>query len=474
MSAELVVVKGKDRGVTLTLRADAVHTIGRSDGQDLRLKGDKKVSTSHAKITVTGLDRFMLEDLGSTNGTFVNGERVQASPLRSGDRVKIGHTLLVFRTDASQVNVQDLDSRAPRDDEDEDEDDATQTPAPDYVAKLKSSSSAHRRSATRSSPALDAAVLGLGEALEEKDLRARLDRVLRVVLQATGAARAIVFVRDADGGGLAAAAAIGRDDAKENAPVESEILRQAVGGALAAPSGDGKAAAAPLRAGAAVLGALYVDDPAGRKPEPAEGKILTLAASVVGLALKSERLERLAESAIEVVSLAQAEVRRGAIDIVPIVEAASRLYAPVAEAKGLKFETRVPPSLRILGDETLVSRALDRLIESALVSAKTLLRVAVEPEGNVARVLVTRGGQPLPEGLAAELVGPTGPAGDLRTSLARLSDGGLALVRAAIARSGGRLVVEAGGIPDAVGRGGTERMGPAPAVTYTLELPVAT
>ena len=215
------------------------------------------------------------------------------------------------------------------------------------------------------------------------------------------------------------------------------------------------------------------DAPSTDVAEPAEGKILTLAASVVGLTLKSERLERLAESAIEVVSLAQAEVRRGAIDLVPIVEAASRLYGPVAEAKGLKFETRVPQSLRVPGDETLVSRAIDRLIESALVSAKTLLRVAAEVEGNIARVTVSRGGQQLPEGLLAELVGPAGPAGDLRASLGRLSDGGLALVRAAIARSGGRLLVEAGGIPDVEGRGGTERMGPPPAVTYTLEISVA-
>ena len=42
MPAELVVVKGKDRGVSLALKADCAHTIGRADECDLRLKGDKK------------------------------------------------------------------------------------------------------------------------------------------------------------------------------------------------------------------------------------------------------------------------------------------------------------------------------------------------------------------------------------------------------------------------------------------------
>src|SRR5581483_3427798 len=110
---------------------------------------------------------------------------------------------------------------------------------------------------------------------------------------------------------------------------------------------------------------------------------------------------------------------------------------------------------------------------SVLVSAKTFLRVEVREAGKVASILVSRGGTPVPDALADELIAPQGPANDLKAALGRLSDGGLAFVRAAVARSGGRLLVEPG-VPELSGKFGTEKMGPAPAATYVLELPVAT
>ncbi|MEZ0229779.1 MAG: FHA domain-containing protein [Planctomycetota bacterium] len=477
MTAELVVVKGRDRGVSLPIKPDGVHTIGRSEGQDLRLKGDKKVSTSHAKITAQKGERFLIEDLGSTNGTYVNGERIQASPLRPGDRVKIGHTLMVFTLDASQVNVADLE-RADAEDGQKDPIETT-TPAPDHArTKSKTGRSSGNVKKTKSAAAksgvqqIDETLLAIGEALSEaKDLRGQLDRLIRIALHATGAARAILFVRDPDGGALGAATAIGRDGARESSPVDPDVLREAVAGNMAGPSGDAQAVAAPLKWGDRTIGALYLDDPAGRTPAPREAKLLATCASVIALALRADRLERLSETAIEVVGLAQTPANRAPIDLAPIVEAAARLYGPVAEAKGIKFDTRIQP-VKIVGDETLVARAVDRLVESVLVSAKGTLRIELRAAGKIASVLVSRGGTPVPDALSNEIVAPAGPAADLKGALARLSDGGLALVRAAVARSGGRFLVEPG-VPDMSGKFGTEKMGPAPAVTYVLELPAA-
>jgi pSer/pThr/pTyr-binding forkhead associated (FHA) protein len=475
MTAELVVVKGKDRGASLSLGADGVHTIGRSEGQSLRLKGDKKVSTSHARITVSGGEKFHLEDLGSTNGTYVNGERVHAAPLRSGDRVKIGHTLLIFKTDAGSVHLSDLD------DSDEESTESS-THAPEHAKKkVKATSSSHRKSrsggASRSGALpIDDTLLAIGEALvEAKDVRTKLDKLIRIALQATGAGRAILFVRDADGGALGAATAIGRDGASEKAPVDPDVLREAVAGKLAGPSGDAQAVAVPLKVGDKTIGALYLDDPQGRIPVAREAQLLTTCASVIALALRSDRLEHLAEAAIEVVALAQTPANRAALDLVSIVEAARRLDAPVAEARGIKFDTaiRTEGAVRIVGDEVLVSRALDRLIETVLVSTKNTLKLELRATPKIASVLVSRGGSPIADSLAEELSTLAGPAADLKNALARLSDGGLALVRASVARSGGRLIVEPG-VPEIQGKGGTERMGPAPAVTYVLELPVAT
>jgi len=78
---------------TVNLKVGAV-SIGRSDDNDLHLK-DSTVSSYHAKI-VTYFDASYIEDLESTNGTFVNGKKVQKHILNPGDVISVGtHTLKV-------------------------------------------------------------------------------------------------------------------------------------------------------------------------------------------------------------------------------------------------------------------------------------------------------------------------------------------------------------------------------------------
>ncbi len=68
--------------------------LGRSRSCDLRLpSGD--ASRRHAEI-VPGEDGFLLRDLASTNGTFVNGARVSEHRLRPGDRIQIGSSTITF------------------------------------------------------------------------------------------------------------------------------------------------------------------------------------------------------------------------------------------------------------------------------------------------------------------------------------------------------------------------------------------
>ncbi|ABG03006.1 FHA domain containing protein [Rubrobacter xylanophilus DSM 9941] len=67
-------------------------TIGRSSASDIVLKSDDYVSGRHARLTRHG-GLLYVEDLGSTNGTFVNGRKaVGATPLRDGDLVRVGST----------------------------------------------------------------------------------------------------------------------------------------------------------------------------------------------------------------------------------------------------------------------------------------------------------------------------------------------------------------------------------------------
>jgi len=69
-------------------------TVGRATGCGVPLTDDSTVSQLHARIFRKD-GRLLVEDLGSTNGTFLNGKRVSAPvPLRARDRLQIGATVL--------------------------------------------------------------------------------------------------------------------------------------------------------------------------------------------------------------------------------------------------------------------------------------------------------------------------------------------------------------------------------------------
>jgi hypothetical protein len=72
--------------------SEGTTNIGRSSSSDIVLKNDDYVSGNHAMLTRHG-GMLYVEDAGSTNGTFVNDrEAVGATPLRSGDRLRVGST----------------------------------------------------------------------------------------------------------------------------------------------------------------------------------------------------------------------------------------------------------------------------------------------------------------------------------------------------------------------------------------------
>src|SRR6185295_17224744 len=89
---------GADGSMQRTYELTApVTMLGRGTDCDLRLV-DPGVSRHHAELRVED-DEVVLVDLGSTNGTFVNGEPVRRVSLTDGTRVTLGRTTLVFRRD---------------------------------------------------------------------------------------------------------------------------------------------------------------------------------------------------------------------------------------------------------------------------------------------------------------------------------------------------------------------------------------
>lgn len=80
----------------LTFRVSGPLILGRSPDADIVLD-DAYASDFHVRLAFQGGD-VRLHDLGSTNGTFVNGERVAAPlALRRGDRVQVGRTIMEVR-----------------------------------------------------------------------------------------------------------------------------------------------------------------------------------------------------------------------------------------------------------------------------------------------------------------------------------------------------------------------------------------
>ena len=86
-------ISGKYQGGEFPIVNDKPIIVGRSSDLDMVLVEDM-VSRKHARITMQQ-DQIWIEDLGSTNGSFVNDRRVESVALGEGDRIRIGTTTLI-------------------------------------------------------------------------------------------------------------------------------------------------------------------------------------------------------------------------------------------------------------------------------------------------------------------------------------------------------------------------------------------
>jgi pSer/pThr/pTyr-binding forkhead associated (FHA) protein len=89
----LVVVRGPNAGSRFLLDRETT-TVGRHPDSDIFLD-DVTVSRRHAELIRTG-SHLVVKDLGSLNGTYVNGERVDERQLGTGDELQIGRFKLLF------------------------------------------------------------------------------------------------------------------------------------------------------------------------------------------------------------------------------------------------------------------------------------------------------------------------------------------------------------------------------------------
>jgi len=264
VAAYLEVVEGRSRGRRYALEG-AESVIGRDEACEVSLL-DESASRRHAVVLRRG-DRFLVKDLGSRNGTRVQGEKTQGEKLlRSGDEVALGTTRLRFVDEQERLK----DTRPLP------EDPAGEGDAPFTIEGALGIDGAPRVAAPSAAEGRLRALLALGRLIAVADgPEALLAAALAIVRPALGADRALV-VLTGPGGALETAGAIqdppgplpstallekarlGREALLVSAdePGSRALL---LGRESAVRQGIRAVLAAPILASGAVLGVLYAD-----------------------------------------------------------------------------------------------------------------------------------------------------------------------------------------------------------------------
>jgi len=89
-----------DAGLVFRLLPGTLKTIGRAPGVDFVVDA-ALVSRVHCRLTLSDANELLLEDLGSTNGTFLNGEKVGKAVLSNGDKLTVGRVEFVVNAESN-------------------------------------------------------------------------------------------------------------------------------------------------------------------------------------------------------------------------------------------------------------------------------------------------------------------------------------------------------------------------------------
>ncbi|MFM9196723.1 MAG: ATP-binding protein, partial [Planctomycetia bacterium] len=103
----LFVIQGRNRGARYDLaNHEGALSIGREAGNFVQLE-DNEVSRRHAEIRRVG-EVFVVGDLKSSNGTWLNNRKIERAELSTGDHIQVGRTILVYSRDGSEESVEGM------------------------------------------------------------------------------------------------------------------------------------------------------------------------------------------------------------------------------------------------------------------------------------------------------------------------------------------------------------------------------
>lgn len=228
----LYIANGRDQGKRFTLTSRPLR-VGRDSSCKIRL-ADSEASRTHAEIVPSELGGFELVDLGSSNGTVVNGAKVARHKLVGGDRILIGSTLLLFEATAGEgvphpghdVDIVGPAQGQPAADRGEASrivsslSGAMGEPRKDREPPVDAESSAfgsRHQQADRNLELMYATALAVGRTDSIPEL---LDRILKLVFDWVTADRGCVMLREGDSERLTPAARIDRNS--DGAPAKQK------------------------------------------------------------------------------------------------------------------------------------------------------------------------------------------------------------------------------------------------------------
>jgi two-component system NtrC family sensor kinase len=273
--ASLFVIQGADQGKRFELKSKPM-ALGRDNSNPIRLH-DTEVSRRHAEVRHVD-SMYRVFDLGSANGTYLNGKPVDQAPLRSGDRLQLGQTVMLFNE--GSASERDLTARV---------DLLSRTSTDDRSAILRSipTSEGSRvlqapevaggwlRDRLVNLSVMYRATQAISHVL---DLDALLPQILELVFESINADRGAILLKD-EAGGLAPKAVRwrGSADPEERMPISrtivDHVLEQGQGVITADAPGDKRfgpaqsivdygireAICVPIQGRHVTLGVLYAD-----------------------------------------------------------------------------------------------------------------------------------------------------------------------------------------------------------------------
>ncbi len=308
--ATLYVLQGPDKGRTLTTQDDVV-LIGR--GSDQVPLTDQTVSRRHAELRCDN-GAWVLTDLNSANGTYVNGSRV-AKPikLKHGDQIRLGSTLLVYSGDETLEEL--AGSKIPRDLVTLDAGDAVDASIIASVASNEDSvvmAAPDTAYAVKSWKAMRELTDVIGSLVSPEQL---LPRVMDIVFEEVDADRGVIFIRDDETGELIpevvrfrtrkTRADANRSAISASRSIMNHVINSREGVLWSSATGDRRfesnksvqdlglrsVICTPILAREKILGVIYLDCPITRHTyNEHELRLITAIGYQTGLAIENARL----------------------------------------------------------------------------------------------------------------------------------------------------------------------------------------